>query len=201
VEAFGSTKGPRRKISHVTQVSCRCEAELSKNIEPTDSWESETGEISWRGAGTGNAVFRVISPAVRAIVGRLGGESFVLGDVLIDVGATESNWAAISLVALVGKELKYSQKMLLVLAGRVANTNMVWNDGRTSVGNKWGTKPTLVEGIPTTITFKGERQFTVQTLDGMGNGKELISICTAGSGTSFEVGPRYKTMWYLISPR
>ena len=112
---------------------------------------------------------------------------------------TESNWASIALAALDGKPIAESDKVLLVAVGRVENTNMGWNEDRTSVSNRWGTEPTVAEGIPATIKLKSG-SWRVQSLDGSGAPKGDLPCQRSDEGeTVFSIGAQYKTLWYLIT--
>ena len=50
------------------------------------------------------------------------------------------------------------------IIGRVnaANKGMQWNDERTSVSDRWGTTPAMVEIVPATITLEREPEDAVQ---------------------------------------
>jgi hypothetical protein len=113
---------------------------------------------------------------------------------------TETNWASIAIAALDGKSIDESERILLVAAGRVENTNMGWNEDRTSVSNRWGTEPTVAEGIPANIIFTTIDDLRVQSLDGTGMPKgEVPCHAWEDRGTTFTIGPEYKTLWYLIT--
>lgn len=171
---------------------------LSKKVEEMgEKWLSNTGQIAWDKTNSDTAIYTVNTPCVRAAVGYLGGQSIVLGDIEIKMLSTKTNWASIAIAALDGKSINESNRVLLVAAGRVENTNMQWNEDRTSVSNKWGTEPTVVEGIPAEITFGGKRQ--AQSLDGTGAPKDDVPGRTENNGTTFTIGAEYKTLWYLIT--
>ena len=169
---------------------------LSEEIpESSVKWVSSTKQIAWDKANPETALYTVNSPAVRAAVGYLGGRSVTLGDVIITMPETESNWASIAMAALDGKPISESSKILLVAAGRVENTNMGWNETRTSVSDKWGTEPTIAEGIPATINFTESKKLRIQALDGTGMPKSDVP-CEEGK---FIIGAKYETLWYLIT--
>jgi len=173
---------------------------LSKQVaKPDGKWKSSTGEIVWDNADPGTALYTVNSPAVRAAVGYLGGRSVTLGDVQIEMPTTESNWASIAMAALDGKPIAESDRVLLVAVGRVENTDMGWNEDRTSVSDRWGTEPTVAEGIPATIKLKSGARH-VQSLDGSGAPKDDLPCHKSDEGgTAFSIGAQYKTLWYLIT--
>jgi hypothetical protein len=75
---------------------------------------------------------------------------------------------------------------------------MRWKDSaRTTVGRDWGTGPTLVEGIPATITLPvPATRLTVWALDERGQRRELVPVRDAGRSATFEIGATYRTLWY-----
>ena len=74
---------------------------------------------------------------------------------------------------------------------------MGWNKQRTSVGDRWGTGPTQVNGIEANVTLKN-RVRSVYALDGRGQRRQEVPTQTIGQATSFSIGPKYKTLWYEI---
>ena len=74
---------------------------------------------------------------------------------------------------------------------------MVWNDTRTSVGNKWGSGPTLVNGIPAEVTLPF-RVKSVHALDGRGQPQGAVPIRVEGDTSHFTIGPEHRTLWYEI---
>jgi hypothetical protein len=172
----------------------------SKQIpEPSGKWISSTGQIEWDKADPKTAIYTINSPSVRVAVGYLGGKSVTLGNIKIKMSTTETNWASIAVSALDGKDIARSSKILMVVAGRIENTSMVWNETRTSVGNRWGTEPTMAEGIPATISFIGMDGLRIQSLDGTGAPNGEVPCKKSDDGTVFTIGAQYKTLWYLIS--
>jgi hypothetical protein len=165
--------------------------------EPDDKWISGTKEIMWDKSGTQNPIYTVSAPAVRAAVGYLGGKTVDLDGVRIEMQTTETNWASIAIAALDGKPIPDSSRLLLVAAGRVENTSMGWNEERTTVSDRWGTEPTVAEGIPATVNIGGT--VIVQPLDGTGTWKGDVP-CNASNGeTTFTIGAQYETLWYMIT--
>jgi hypothetical protein len=89
--------------------------------------------------------------------------------------------------------------LLLVAAGNVDNTGMGWNTDHTSVGAQWGRAPTLCEGITANVTLTlAAKTARVHALDGNGARAEEVPAKFAAGKLSFEIGPRFKTLWYEI---
>lgn len=194
---------PALSIAHPVAVQFQDDKlTLSEKVaEPSGKWESNTGQIVWDKVDPNIALYTINAPAVCAAIGYLGGRSINLGNISIEMPTTRTNWASITIAALDGKPISESGRILLVAVGRVENTNMVWNEARTSVSDKWGTEPTVAEGIPAVITFKGFDSLRVQALDGTGAPKGDVPCQTSDKGLGFTIGAQYKTLWYLITER
>jgi hypothetical protein len=198
-ESAGATAG--LAIQHPVNVNVKAsEFKLSGTVTPTTGpGESETGEIIWDTRDSINAVYKINSPSAKAAIGYIGGKSIDLGNVTIAMDTTRFNWATITLTALDGKPVEQSRRMLLVAAGRVENTGWKWNAGKTTVGGEWGTSPTVAEGIPARLIFKGMEKFSVFALDPAGNQGREVPVSRSGDGISFGIGAQYKTLWYIIT--
>lgn len=182
-----------------------------KPVEPSNKWISSTEQMVWDKAEPQKAIYTVNSPAVQAAIGYLGDETISLRDVSIEMSlthpqedkssTTDTNWASIAIAALDGKPITSSERVLLVAVGKVENTNMGWNDDRTSVSDRWGKEPTVAEGIPAIITFPNIEKLRVQPLDGTGAPKGDVPCHTSNGEITFTIGAQYKTLWYLITRR
>lgn len=162
--------------------------------ELTPPYASNTGEIRWLPTDPEGAVYKVNAPSVRAAVGFIGGRDITLGDVTIRITEAENDWACVAVAALDGKPIVESARVLVVAAGRTENTNMEWNDTRTSVSNRWGTAPVLAEGIAGTVTLPGTVKLTA--LDETGAPKQDIDAAPASGSIELTIGPQFKTLWY-----
>lgn len=158
---------------------------------------SNTGEITWQAEPRDNAWYTVNAPAVRAAVGYIAGKEIQLGDLTLRVTKAENNWATVAVAALDGKPLAESARVLVVAAGRIENTNMGWNEERTSVQNKWGTAPVVAEGIEAEITLPAGKE--AMALDGAGKPKQMVELQTGATGGLLTIGPQYGTLWYGIT--
>lgn len=141
------------------------------------------------------------SPASQTVVGFVGGQTVTLGPVTMTFPQFGNNFAAVTLTAMDNQPLAQSKRMLLTLAGKVENQGMVWNAGRTSVGNQWGHGPSVAEGIPATVTFTSPIA-QVYALDGTGKRAGAVKIGNGIGGlvtSQVTVGPQYNTLWYEIT--
>ncbi len=124
---------------------------------------------------------------------------FKVGPLSVSLQPTERNFATVALVALDGQPLEQSSKLLLVIAGAVVNQGMNWNDDFTTVGNKWGTGPTLAEALTAQIGVASKVSgLRVQRLNGLGQPDGQVASGVADGALTFTVEPGQKTLWYAI---
>ncbi len=137
-------------------------------------------------------VFIAANENALVFTGFIGGQTFdtPAGKVVIDTFG--GNFGSFMLVPMDQQPLETSKRMLLTIMSRAENTGMVWNADRTSVGNQWGTPPSMVETFGGSITFNAPA-------------KSVVPIRPDGSrGTSMKAdgdvkfSPADKTVWYEI---
>ena len=177
------------------QATLRGDTTVSKGIRTSD-----TGQIRWYPNDRDGAWFSLGAPAVRFLIGHLGGRSFEVGDVKVTV--LERPWprdvpayACISLVALDGKPLASSQRILLATSARTENTGMPWNADRTGfTSDSWGQSPTLSEAVPLDLTVPGSpvRAWRVTPA---GHKAEELPI----KHSVFQLRPEHRTLWVLLT--
>ncbi len=169
-----------------------------KVVAPDGPWVSETGELTWDNRDSTEAVFTVNAPAAKAAIGYIGGKEIVLDKVTIAMDTTPYNWASIAMASLDGKPLEESSIVLLVAGGRAENTDMGWNEEKTSVGRDWGKAPTLVEGVPADIRLSDMDPFVMYKLDSAGNQVEEIPVFNQQGHQLIKIGARHETLWYVL---
>lgn len=140
------------------------------------------------------------TPRSKAVIGSTAGGPFALGDVTIAPGKTMQNRAAITLTALDGKDFASKGRILVTAAGYAENTGMNWNGPqKTNVGKDWGIAPSLVEGVPATITLPvSSPRAAAWSLDERGQRKESLPVTGKDGGANIEIGARYGTVWYEV---
>lgn len=180
--------------------------------QPSGSTVPETGVGTEIGTGVSKSTIRVVttaagpqyladSPSAQAAAGYVGGETVALGANSLTFPAFGNNFAAVTLTAMDEKTIATSHRLLLALVGKVENQNMGWNAARTSVGDQWGTGPTMAEGIPATITIKNDLANSVWALDSSGHRAVEVPSNVSNGLLTFTVGPQYKTLWYEVGVR
>ena len=143
---------------------------------------------------SGWEVMKSIYPSL----GYIGGKSFDLGNVTIAADPTDNNWAVVTITSMDGKPLKESGSILLVTAGRVENTDMNWNEERTTVGTGWGVSPVKAEGIPVRISMTDMESFRAFVLDPQGNSANEVPVYRRRGEQILSLGAQYKTLWYVL---
>lgn len=114
-------------------------------------------------------------------------------------GGASPAFAAVALTAMDDRDSVRSRSLLLTAVGRVENTSMGWNAARNSVGNRWGTGPTVAEGVPAAIALRTHaRMATVHALDATGKRRSVLDARLADGILTFTIGPEHKTLWYEI---
>jgi hypothetical protein len=115
------------------------------------------------------------------------------------VKSNPRNFAVLTLNAVDGQPLARSRRLLLAAAGNAENTGMSWNTDHTSVGTRWGSAPTICEGIAAQIQLlSAMRNAKVHALDGTGARVAEVPTTVDEGRLAFEIGPGFKTLWYEI---
>lgn len=155
---------------------------------------TDTGEWNW---DTEAGIFVLNAPAVRIWSGRLGGKSWKAGDTTLTVGTLDepSPNATAVLVALDGKPLGDSSRLLLTALRRVENEGMVWNEKRNSVGDQWGRGPARVLGFEGRLNLPAGRSWKVEALGATGKVRSLQS----DAAPAVSISPKERTMWWLLT--
>lgn len=139
------------------------------------------------------------SPSSKVMVGILGGQTVETEGLTVKIAEGGKNFAALTLTAIDGKTMERSFSMLLTAMSHVENKGMVWNKDRTSVGDQWGTGPTVVQGVEGQVTIRTVVTLaTVYALDATGKRTEKVPSEIRGGELTFRIEPKYKAVWYEI---
>ncbi|TWU31337.1 beta-galactosidase [Novipirellula artificiosorum] len=163
---------------------------------------ADTNQIRWYPNDPDGAWFSLEAPAVRLLIGHVGGRTFEVGDV--QVAVLDRPWprdvpayACISLVALDAKPLAESQEILLAASARTENAGMPWNEERTGfTSNDWGQSPTLSEGVPLDLTVPGT---PVRAWRLAADGRKTEELAIRNGAVSLR--PEHQTLWVLLTRR
>ena len=152
---------------------------------------SDTGELKWHHGGN-TGVVTIDTPRSQALIGFVKARRAATRNL---AAAVDNDFCAITLGSLDGKPVAAASRLLLTTGARVANTDMKWNEKRTSITD-WGREPTVIEPVTGAITLtglQGVRRVSVRALDGGGRplGPPVTARKTAG-GWEIRIGkPRH----------
>lgn len=159
-------------------------------------------EFLWHPPGQPGLVL-VNTARSRALLGAVeGGNPIALEDVSVAVGPTRNHWATLAMTALDGPDFHSPGRLLITAAATTENTGMGWKDAEhTTVGRDWGKAPSLVEGVPATITLPvAAGRVRAWALDDRGQRRRSLTVAPAPAGARAVVtlSPEYHTLWYEV---
>lgn len=155
--------------------------------------------VSWECTDKASAAFIINSPASRGVIGFASSRQVELSGLTIQPTGDAGKFAAITVVALDGKAIEQSEHLLISAVGRVENTGVVWNEDRTSVGNKWGNGPVMAEGVAAHVSIEAKAsRAQVFRLDGGGGRAGSVSCDVSGGRLEIDLGAQWKTLWYEV---
>ncbi|MCS7308886.1 MAG: carbohydrate binding domain-containing protein [Armatimonadetes bacterium] len=173
-----------------------------------NSITSDTGQLRWDWSVPGKGVVSIAAPMSKAVVGFGGGRRFDLGDgVVVEPGTTRQN--GFGVIALTVKQGSFSPRptlplrALITATGYVQNTGWGWRelgDNRVTLGENWGTAPTLVEGVPARITLPIDANMVeAYALDERGDRKARLPVSRDARGNAvIQLSAQYQTLWYEV---
>ncbi|MDQ2730242.1 MAG: carbohydrate binding domain-containing protein, partial [Armatimonadota bacterium] len=167
-------------------------------VQPSASNLAASSHLTVTNADPKTAHYTANGTGAKVIVGFVGGQTVTLGEATFTFGEMPNNFAALTLTAQDQKPLAASNRMLLTVADRVENTGMVWNAAHTSVGDQWGTGPTVADGVPVDVSLRTAELLSVFALDATGKRDHRIIATYEAGGLHFKVGPEDKTLWYAV---
>lgn len=157
---------------------------------------ADQGGLKWSPA---DGLFQYASPQAEVFAG-FPTKTVDIGVLSLTPPAANPGFLSLTLHSRDGKPVRQSKSLLLTIAGKVENTGMEWNKDRTSVADKWGTAPTVAEGIVSDIAVElPAGNWTVYALDGTGARAGTVPSEFKAGRLSFHTGPEFKTLWYEIS--
>jgi hypothetical protein len=97
--------------------------------------------------------------------------------------------------------LETAPSILLTAVANAENQQMKWNADRTSVGAAWGHGPTLVHGVPFTLTIPAAQTATrLFALDSQGiRTAPIPPTATDDTTIVYQLGPDWNTLFYELA--
>jgi hypothetical protein len=178
------------------------EPEVQNGLPPVEGLvSSET--VSWNPTDEKGPWFSLDVPSVRLLIGHVGGRTVPVGDTTFAVDGRPwpkdlPAYACISLTALDGKPVAESKRLLLAASARTENTNMKWNEDRTSLVGKdgWGGDTTVSEAVPLTLTLP-VGSYRATALDSQGRPGKPVQV----TGNALRLRAEDQTLWVLVERR
>jgi hypothetical protein len=179
-------------LNHRLELRFTSDGQLSAQIpragQSPVAWDAEAG------------IYTVDTPAAKAVVGRCPGRTTKLAGAEFAVQANPHRFAVLTLNAADGQPVAQSKRLLLAAVGDVENMGMGWNTDHTSVGTRWGSAPTICEGIIAKVTLATTAKAArIHVLDGTGARAGEVPATLAAGQLTFDIGPQFQTLWYEIS--
>jgi hypothetical protein len=153
---------------------------------------SDTGELRW---DTERKVASIQTERSAAVMGSIAHGKYRLGEATVSIGELRNGFGVVQLTSLSSAPLETSSSILITATADSENSGMKWTSPkRDSVGGNWGAAPTLVEGVPATITLPGKGKFRAWSLDEKGQRASEIPV----KDRALNIGPDYQTLWYEV---
>ncbi|HEX2949414.1 MAG TPA: carbohydrate binding domain-containing protein [Armatimonadota bacterium] len=173
-------------------------------IAPGKPIVSDTGELTWVPDNT-HGVVTVNTAKSKAVIGDISRAPFTLGNVVIAPKPNLQNWAVITMTVMDGTSFATPGRILVTATGMHENTGMVWDSdplvrSKNSTKGGWGKAPSLIEGIPATITLPvPANRVHVWALDEHGQRTTTaVPVANTNNQAAIDLGPQYRTLWYEI---
>ena len=159
----------------------------------------------WNKDRPGKEYVAVDAENTKLFVGYADGRTIELGDVSLNVGATETGWATVSLVSrdATGFGQKGKASVLIAASGSVRNTGAkIERASKTAVRLlDWGRAPVLAEGVPCEVTFPvPPARLTCYALAADGSRvKEIAPAAVGDDRARITLSPSCQTLWYEVA--
>jgi len=158
---------------------------------------SDTGELAWYHSERGKGLVTIETKNSQALIGFVRDNNRLLKNLSVEV---DNTFCSIILTSLDGRPIAHAERMLLVATARSANTDMTWNDKRTSLTN-WGAVPTMIEpvkGKAMLRNLKPSQHAEIVSLNGAGRAAgDAIKAQSIRGDYKLNIGEP-TTPWYLV---
>ncbi|UCD49438.1 MAG: hypothetical protein JSW27_18135 [Phycisphaerales bacterium] len=161
---------------------------------------SDTGQLRWYHGRPQTGLVTVETEKSQAMIGFVKQANRSLPHLSAEI---ENEFCSIILTSLDGKAIARASELLLATTARAANTNMKWNEDRTSLED-WGSAPTAIEPVRGTVTLQNLTPFArIEVIPLDSAARPLfpsIPIETTSDGCRTAIG-KLATPWYLVRVR
>lgn len=199
------TASLEQRIARVVEGIDPAEQGGEKAKAPTGPvYTSDTGQLVWDRTKRQRSLVTIDTELSKAAIGYGAGRTVSFdGGVTLKPGNTrQDGWSAITMTLMEGDAWDDTARVLVTATGYIQNTGMVWEElesGRSTLRNRWGSAPVLVEGIPAEIELPvPAERVTVYALDMIGNRQREVPVQPNGDHAVVEIGPTFRTLWYEV---
>lgn len=164
-------------------------------------FETPTKSLVWDATNTATGHLQIDTPNTQGAWGLVAEQSFELSSLQLVIGPVARNYATLIATSKDDLPLQNSKSIVLLASSGAENTGMQWNEDRTSVGDQWGSGPTLINPVPATVRLVSSQKAALKVfaLDGSGQRTVPVPTTITDDGIEFEISGKYGTLWYEIS--
>lgn len=168
--------------------------------------ESDSGEVRWLASDPARARLLVDSRRTQLAAGFIGGDEVRLSAMRLRARSASREFGVVAASSLDTEPLSRSRRILVTTIARAENEGMEWNADRTSVGDRWGAAPSVVEIVPGELRLSREDgatkdSFRAFALDARGVRREEVEILAGGEGIGIRLDPSDRAVWYEVVHR
>lgn len=196
---IGSPIDGRHALTHRLAVSPTVTKAPSLPEPSTNHLSTPDGRLSWKSEPPTKGFLKINTGRTQGVWGTIGNQNVQTKDLKWQVGSIDPNYATLVLTSQDDAPITKSRKLLLLASTHTENKHMGWNAQRNSVGKDWGQGPTQVMGMNAKVTLENKQVTSVYALDGKGRRVVEIPTKRKGDAISFEISPKYQTLWYEVS--
>ncbi|QEG20681.1 glycoside hydrolase family 5 protein [Mariniblastus fucicola] len=170
-------------------------------VPEQNRFQTPDQKLLWDATDPQQAFMQLNTDRSKGVWGLIANQSFQVGDMTFDVGDVRHNYATILLTSKDDQPISQSHSMLLLASSSAENTGMKWNESRNSIGENWGTGPTLINPVNAEVRLPKSGLAgipSVWSLDGTGQRTGQIETAVEGDQFVFEIGADHKTLWYEV---
>ena len=189
--AFSARIGIDVKGTHTDAVS----------IPKENRFETPDGSLLWDARNPDKAFIQLNTPKSIGVWGLVANQDFEIGKAKFEVGDVNHNYATLILTSQDNQPIAQSKSLLLLASTSAENTGVTWNKARNSIGDNWGTGPTLIHPVNAKIRLpKGSLSGSpkVYALDGTGKRTEQVAVLSDANEIVFAIGSTFHTLWYEV---
>jgi hypothetical protein len=167
-----------------------------------DRFQTPDDSLLWDATDPEKAFLRLKTPKSIGVWGLVADQRFEIGKATFEIGEISHNYATVILTSKDDLALSQSKSMLLLASTSAENTGMKWNEERNSIGENWGTGPTMIHPVNAKIFLPKEGLSgvpKVYALGGTGERTGEVAVTSTGNGYEIVIGSKYATLWYEVA--